>query len=239
MVLRGNHGCAGALGGIISRPDTFHGIYGASDMKSLILLVLASISTLHLSMAESTNPDAAHQPAKASIPQGAEVITLGAGCFWCTEAVYQQIPGVLSVTPGYIGGKTKNPTYEQVCTGETGHAEAAQIAFDPKKTSLEKILSYFWKIHDPTSLNRQGADTGTQYRSAIFYSTDAQRAVAEKSKTEAAKEFTKPIVTEVVKAPEFYPAENYHQDYYRLNKNKNSYCQRVIAPKLHKAGLKE
>ncbi|MDB6022620.1 MAG: msrA [Pedosphaera sp.] len=173
------------------------------------------------------------------IPEGAESIILGAGCFWCTEAVFQQIPGVISVTSGYTGGSVKHPSYEQVCTGATGHAEASRVVFDPKKTSLEKILQVFWEAHDPTSLNRQGADSGTQYRSAIFYHTDEQRKIAEQSKAEAAKEFSKPIVTEITKAGEFYPAEDYHQDYYRLNKNRNPYCSRVIAPKLKKLGLKE
>jgi peptide-methionine (S)-S-oxide reductase len=206
----------------------------------LLLLAFSAAFSLALLMAEFTHASDAKQPAPMpKVPPGAEVITLGAGCFWCTEAVYQQIPGVLSVTSGYIGGTVKNPTYDQICSGTTGHAEVAQLVYDPKVTSLEKILATFWHIHDPTSLNRQGADAGTQYRSAIFYHTDAQRAVAEKSKAEAAKEFSKPIVTEITKAAEFYPAENYHQDYYRLNKNRNPYCQRVIAPKLKKAGLQE
>ena len=173
------------------------------------------------------------------VPDGDEVITLGAGCFWCTEAIFQQVPGVVSVTSGYSGGKTPNPTYNEVCTGATGHAEVSRIVYDPKKTSLEKILAVFWEAHDPTSLNRQGADTGTQYRSAIFYYTDEQRQIAEKSKTEAAKEFSKPLVTEITKAGEFYPAENYHQNYYQLNKNINPYCTLVISPKLKKLGLKE
>jgi peptide-methionine (S)-S-oxide reductase len=173
------------------------------------------------------------------VPAGDEVITLGAGCFWCTEAIFQQQPGVISVTSGYMGGQLKNPTYDDVCTGQTGHAEVSQIVFDPAKTSLEKILAVFWHAHDPTSLNRQGADSGTQYRSAIFYNTDAQKAVAEKSKQEAAKEFPVPIVTEITKATNFYPAENYHQDYYRLNKGKNPYCTMVITPKLKKLGLQQ
>jgi peptide-methionine (S)-S-oxide reductase len=168
-----------------------------------------------------------------------EVITLGAGCFWCTEAVYQQIPGVVSVKPGYMGGRTKNPTYEDVCTGQTGHAEVAQVVFDPTKVTLGQILDSFWHLHDPTSLNRQGADAGTQYRSAIFYTTPEQKEVAEKSKNNAAKEFSRPIVTEITQAGIFYEAENYHQDYYRRNKNKNPYCQAVIAPKLRKLKLKE
>lgn len=174
-----------------------------------------------------------------NIPEGAEVITLGAGCFWCTEAVFQQIPGVLSVMPGYMGGNTLNPTYEQICNGDTGHAEVAQIVFDPQKTNPAKILEVFWKAHDPTTLNRQGADEGTQYRSAIFYNNDGQKEVAEKSKAAAGSHFSRPIVTEITKAAQFYPAENYHRDYYRLNKNANPYCQVVITPKLKKLGLKE
>src|SRR6185437_7527890 len=128
---------------------------------------------------------------------------------------------------------------EQVCTGATGHAEVSRVVYDPKQTSLEKILAVFWEAHDPTSLNRQGADSGTQYRSAIFYNTEAQKEIAEKSKAAAAKEFSKPIVTQIVKAEPFYPAEDYHQDYYRLNKNRNPYCSMVIAPKLKKLGLKQ
>jgi peptide-methionine (S)-S-oxide reductase len=208
-------------------------------MQRVYQLAFAAALSLSSMAAPNQGTEVMNSPAKTTIPPGAEIITLGAGCFWCTEAVYQQIPGVLSVTSGYMGGSVKKPTYEQVCTGQTGHAEVARIAFDPKATSLEKILATFWHVHDPTSLNRQGADSGTQYRSAIFYSTDAQRSIAEKSKAGAAKEFSKPIVTEITKAAEFYPAENYHQDYYRLNKNRNPYCQRVIAPKLKKAGLKE
>lgn len=190
--------------------------------------------------AASPSVDTAHMPAPMpKISDGAESITLAAGCFWCTEAIFQQVPGVISVTSGYTGGTTKNPTYEQVCTGETGHAEASRIVFDPKKTSLDKILAVFWEAHDPTSLNRQGHDSGTQYRSAIFYSTDEQKQIAEKSKADAGKEFSKPIVTEITKLGEFYPAENYHQDYYRLNKGRNPYCSVVISPKLKKLGLKE
>lgn len=187
----------------------------------------------------TTQTDPHHAAPMPKVPEGAEVITLGAGCFWCTEAIFQQQPGVISVTSGYMGGHVKNPTYDDVCTGETGHAEVSQIVFDPKKTSLEKILKVFWHAHDPTTLNRQGADVGTQYRSAIFYQTDAQKEVAEKSKAEAAKEFADPIVTEIAKAGDFYPAENYHQDYYRLNKNRNPYCHMVISPKLKKLGLEQ
>ena len=171
------------------------------------------------------------------VPAGAEVITLGAGCFWCTEAIFQQQPGVISVTSGYMGGTAKNPTYEQVCSGTTGHAEVSRIVFDPKITSLDNILKVFWHAHDPTSLNRQGNDSGTQYRSVIFYSTDAQKEIAEKSKAEFGRALVDPVVTEITKASEFWPAENYHQNYYRLNKNRNPYCHTVIAPKLKKLDL--
>jgi peptide-methionine (S)-S-oxide reductase len=170
-------------------------------------------------------------------PAGAAVITLGAGCFWCTEAVYQQLPGVLEVTSGYMGGHVVKPTYEQICDGDTGHAEVTRIVYDPAKAPLEKLLDTFWKSHDPTTLNRQGADVGTQYRSAIFYETEAQRETAEKSKAAAQAKFSEPIVTEITKAAEFYPAENYHQDYYKRNKDRNPYCRVVIAPKLNKLGM--
>jgi peptide-methionine (S)-S-oxide reductase len=169
-------------------------------------------------------------------PEGAEIITLGAGCFWCIEAAYRQLDGVYSATSGYMGGKTETPTYEQVCKGDTGHAEVVQIAFDPKKITTEKIISWFWNLHDPTTLNRQGADTGTQYRSAIFYHNDASKKIAEKLKKAAQMNFDTPIVTEITAASTFYPAENYHQDYYMQNKS-NGYCRAVIAPKLKKLKL--
>lgn len=179
-------------------------------------------------------------PAQTSGQAGTnQTITLGAGCFWCTEAVFQQIPGVISVMPGYTGGKTKNPTYDDICTGQTGHAEVAQVVFDPSKVSLEKILEIFWVSHDPTTLNRQGNDVGTQYRSAIYFSSEEQKTIAEKSKAGAAAKFKDAIVTEITKLDVFYPAESYHQDYYRRNKNKNPYCQVVIAPKLRKLKLQD
>jgi peptide-methionine (S)-S-oxide reductase len=209
-------------------------------MKRTWLLTLLAVAPLLSIAAPPKTSNAMNSTSATSdsaLPPGTEIITLGAGCFWCTEAVYQQIPGVLSVTSGYMGGAVKNPTYQQVCTGRTGHAEVARIAFDPRVTTLENILATFWHVHDPTSLNRQGPDSGTQYRSAIFYYTDAQKAIAESSKAAAAKEFSKPIVTEITKATEFYPAEDYHQNYYQLNKNRNPYCQRIIVPKLKKAGL--
>jgi peptide-methionine (S)-S-oxide reductase len=162
-----------------------------------------------------------------------EAATLGGGCFWCTEAVFQMLPGVKSVTSGYAGGTTANPTYKQVCSGDTGHAEVIQVAYDPKVVSYEKVLETFWEAHDPTTVNRQGADSGTQYRSIILYSSEAQKAAAEKSKAEAQKHFSKPIVTEIAPLTHFYPAEDYHQDYYRSNPNQ-PYCRAIIRPKVEK-----
>jgi peptide-methionine (S)-S-oxide reductase len=165
-----------------------------------------------------------------------EKATFGAGCFWCVEAVFQRIDGVKSVVPGYTGGKTENPTYKQVCSGTTGHVEVAQITFDPAKVSYEKLLEVFWHAHDPTTMNRQGNDVGTQYRSAIFYQDEKQKAAAEKSKREAQKEFDAPIVTEIQPLTKFYVAEDYHHNYYNDNKAQ-PYCQFVIKPKLKKLGL--
>ena len=158
---------------------------------------------------------------------------VGGGCFWCVEAVYQTVPGILSATSGYAGGKVPNPTYEQVCTGRTGHAEVVQIEFDPAKISYEQVIDLFWKAHDPTTLNRQGADVGTQYRSIILYENEAQKAAAEKSKAAAQAQFKNPIVTEIVPLQVFYPAETYHQDFYDKNPD-YPYSQAVIAPKLEK-----
>jgi peptide-methionine (S)-S-oxide reductase len=162
-----------------------------------------------------------------------EIADFGGGCFWCIEAVFQRLSGVKSVTSGYAGGHTNNPTYKEICTGTTGHAEIAQIEFDPSKISYEQLLDVFWQAHDPTTLNRQGADQGTQYRSIILYRDEKQKLLAEKSKLEAQKDFKHPIVTEIVPLKKFYPAEDYHQRYYDGNSNA-PYCQIVIAPKLHK-----
>jgi peptide-methionine (S)-S-oxide reductase len=166
------------------------------------------------------------------------VATFGAGCFWCVEAVLEQLDGVIDVTSGYMGGGSANPSYDQVCSGKTGHAEVVQVTFDPAKISYEKLLEWFWKLHDPTMLNRQGNDAGTQYRSVIFTHDEAQRAAAEASKksADASGEFKEPIVTEITPAGTFYGAETYHQDYYRQNKAQ-SYCRYIITPKLDKLGL--
>ena len=166
-----------------------------------------------------------------------ELATLGGGCFWCIEAVFERLEGVQSVTSGYAGGQVANPTYEQVCSGTSGHAEVAQIAFDPKKITFEKLLETFWEAHDPTTLNRQGADKGTQYRSAIFYHNESQKAAAEKSKKAAQAHFASPIVTEIAPLTQFYKAENYHQDYFRNNPSAR-YCTYVIRPKLDKLDKK-
>ena len=162
-----------------------------------------------------------------------EKATFGAGCFWCVEAVFERLDGVQSVEAGYAGGSTVNPTYEEVCSGRTGHAEVAQITFDPKKISYEKLLEVLWEAHDPTTMNRQGADVGTQYRSVIFYQDEKQKTAAEKSKMGAAKNFSGPIVTEIKPLTQFYKAENYHQDYFQNNPNV-PYCVYVIKPKLEK-----
>jgi peptide-methionine (S)-S-oxide reductase len=164
-----------------------------------------------------------------------ETITLGAGCFWCIEAVFQRVAGVITVESGYSGGKIANPTYREVTSGLTGHAEVVQLVFDPSQVSLVNILEIFWRTHDPTTLNRQGADVGTQYRSAVFYHTQEQRDTAVKLKQQLneAGIWDKPIVTEVTAFDAFYKAEDYHQDYYNQNSNQ-PYCQFVIVPKLQK-----
>ena len=169
-----------------------------------------------------------------------EKATLANGCFWCTEAVFERIPGVMSATSGYIGGQVANPTYQQVCQGNTGHAEALEITFDPAKVSFAALLETFWASHDPTQLNRQGNDVGTQYRSAIFYHSDEQKKVAEEAvrKLTASGQYDKPIVTQVVPATTFYPAEDYHQAYFENNRSQ-PYCRFVIQPKLKKLGLGE
>ena len=179
-------------------------------------------------------PPALAQPAHfMNTTNKTETATLGGGCFWCMEAVYERLPGVISVTSGFAGGYTVNPTYQQVCAGGTGHAEVTQIEFEPAKISYDKLLAVFWQAHDPTTLNRQGADEGPQYRSIILYHSDAQRLAAEKSRAAAQKNFKRTIVTEIVPFTKFYPAEDYHQEYYDKN-SKAFYCQIVITPKLKK-----
>jgi len=162
-----------------------------------------------------------------------ETATFGGGCYWCTEAIFQMVSGVKSVTSGFGGGTKENPSYEEVCTGTTGHAEVIHIEYDPAVVSYEKLLDTFWEAHDPTTLDRQGADVGTQYRSIILYNDAAQKAAAEKSKAEAQKHFKQRIVTEIVALKKFYPAKLDHQNYYRTHPNQG-YCRAVIQPKVEK-----
>ena len=195
--------------------------------RTLALLLAATAAGL------SQNTKMNTSTARSSATNGLELATLGGGCFWCVEAVFQRIHGVKSVASGYAGGKKESPTYEEVCTGKSGHAEVIQIQFDPTQVAYEKILEVFWLAHDPTTLNRQGADVGTQYRSVIFYHSDQQKQLAEKSKQQAAAHFKDPIVTQIVPLPSFYKAEKYHQSYFNNNPSA-PYCSYVIRPKLDK-----
>jgi peptide-methionine (S)-S-oxide reductase len=187
-----------------------------------------------------TPPPAANPPAMTESTPGpsldAQTATFANGCFWCTEAVLEQLPGVLDVVSGYMGGDIDDPTYEQVCGGETGHAECVQVTFDPSKVAFSALLDWFFRSHDPTTLNRQGADVGTQYRSAVFFHSDEQKAATQAAIKQFQPKFGAPIVTEVAPASRFWPAEPYHQDYFRRNPNQG-YCRIVIAPKLKKLGL--
>jgi peptide-methionine (S)-S-oxide reductase len=216
------------------------------QLKSLPLTLALAAGFLLTSCFADEGEVKTSKSVKVSAPvmkEGMEIATMGAGCFWCIEAVLEQLDGVEAVVAGYMGGKTKDPTYKDICRGDTGHAEVVQVLFDPKKVSYDKVLSYFWRMHDPTTLNRQGNDVGTQYRSVVFYHSDEQRekAEAQKKKVDEAKVFENPLVTEISKVETFYPAEEYHQDYYRLNKDNPDgnigYCRYMIAPKLDKLGL--
>ena len=182
----------------------------------------------------TTTVQTANDPASAGQPTTA-IATLGSGCFWCTEAIFQRTRGVVKVVSGYSGGSVKNPTYKQVCEGTTGHAECVQVTYNPQEISYDEILEIFWKTHDPTTLNRQGNDVGTQYRSVIFYHNEEQKRIAEKYKRELdeIKAWSKPIVTEITAATTFYPAEDYHQNYFNDNPGQG-YCAFVIRPKVEK-----
>ena len=186
-------------------------------------------------VAENGGTTTMTEPMDMETTAGMDTITLGAGCFWCVEAVFVELKGVASVTSGYMGGQVKNPSYREVCTGNTGHAEVARIIFDPKVITVDEILEVFWQTHDPTTLNRQGADSGTQYRSAIFYHNAEQQRIAEayKKKLDESGAFRGPLVTEIVPASTFYEAEDYHQNYYAQN-GEQGYCQMVIRPKVDK-----
>ena len=204
-----------------------------NTVKKLLLAILtitATALTPFAQAADKVNPDTKPADSATSL----ERVTFGGGCFWCLEAVFQRLKGVKTVASGYAGGKTKDPTYQQVCEGDTGHAEVVQIEFDPKVLPFETLMHVFFAAHDPTTLNRQGADRGTQYRSVIFTENDAQKAAAEKAKAEAKSEYKDPIVTEIVPLPVFYKAEAYHQNYFNQNGATNGYCAAVIRPKLQK-----
>ena len=187
-------------------------------------------------MDNNNNKTAVSATAGSALTAKTDTAIFANGCFWCTEAIFEQLDGVISAESGYTGGHVANPTYKEVCDGETGHAEALRIVYDPSKISFDELLEVFWQTHDPTTLNRQGADVGTQYRSGVFYTNDEQKKKAEKYKAELDKSgaFDKPIVTEITKASEFYPAEDYHQSYFENNQNTNPYCRVVIQPKLDK-----
>lgn len=164
-----------------------------------------------------------------------EIATFGNGCFWCTEAIFQDLKGVSQVVSGYMGGHTQNPTYKEVCSGDTGHAEVLQITYDPTSITYDELLEVFWKTHDPTTLNRQGNDVGTQYRSAVFFHNEVQQKLASdyRAKLDTSGAWNDPIVTEITQASTFYPAEDYHQDYFNLN-GSQPYCNFVIRPKVEK-----
>ena len=205
---------------------------------SVNLLILGISSLLSCGQGKNSNPEnkagftASFNDNNTMITDTA---TFGNGCFWCTEAIFQQLDGVLKVESGYSGGHTENPTYKEVCEGTTGHAEAIQIVYDPSKISYDDLLQVFWETHDPTTLNRQGNDVGTQYRSVIFFHNEEQKKKAAYylQKLEESKAFDKPIVTEISPMTKFYVAENYHQDYYN-NNGTQPYCYYVIRPKLEK-----
>jgi peptide-methionine (S)-S-oxide reductase len=203
---------------------------------SVLLSVCAAAIGCSTTTAQSKKAEAITQDEHVTINmEGMEVATLGAGCFWCVEAVFQQLNGVHKVESGYAGGHVKNPSYKEVCNGTTGHAEVVQITFDPKVITFTELLEVFFETHDPTTLNRQGGDVGTQYRSSIFYHSPEQKATAELA-IQAANEsgnWSNPVVTEVVPSAPFYKAEDYHQDYFNLN-GENPYCAMVIVPKIDK-----
>jgi peptide-methionine (S)-S-oxide reductase len=200
---------------------------------SLFLFALTALATA--AVAAEKKPMNSTAPASDKPAAGqTERITFGGGCFWCVEAVFQRLKGVTKVVSGYAGGHVANPTYKQVCEETTGHAEVVQLEFDPSEVTYDKLMEVFWAAHDPTTLNRQGHDVGTQYRSIVLFENEKQKAAAEKSKTTAQKDFKDPIVTEIVPLKQFYVAEDYHQNYYNQNGDKNPYCQVVIRPKLTK-----
>ena len=204
-------------------------------MRNAVPMILAAALFLTAAKIKSTEIHPGNDKESMMIRE-TEVATLGGGCFWCLEAVYERVEGVVSVTSGYAGGTVVDPSYEDVCTGSTGHAEVVQIEYDPEKTSYEKLLDLFWKAHDPTTPNRQGADVGTQYRSIILFHDERQKSIAEESLKKAQASYENPIVTEIRQLERFFRAEEYHQDYFDKNPNAG-YCRIVIRPKLNKLDL--
>lgn len=205
-------------------------------MKNLFLITILSVFSLNQAHSQQKNRSMKEIPQTQAIaPEGMELATLGSGCFWCIEAIYQDLKGVEGVKSGYSGGHIDNPSYRQVTSGTTGHAEVIQFSFDPNIISFEEILEIFWSTHDPTTLNRQGADVGPQYRSAVFFHNEKQKEVAEfyKEKLDASGAFDKKIVTEITPFANFYVAEDYHQNYFNDN-GMQPYCQIVIRPKVEK-----
>lgn len=200
-------------------------------MKKAFICLVGLFAIIHSELKSST----IQNTSKTMKDAGSKTVVFAGGCFWCTEAIFNELKGVKKVVSGYSGGNVANPTYEQVCTGQTGHAECTQITYDPTQVTFAELLEVFWMTHDPTTLNRQGADHGTQYRSAIFYTDEDQKqeAIAYKAKLEKEKIWSDPIVTEITKFEKFYPAENYHQEYYQNNPNQG-YCRIVITPKIEK-----
>ncbi|QDT75838.1 Peptide methionine sulfoxide reductase MsrA [Lacipirellula limnantheis] len=219
---------------LMSKPISIRRVTRLAPKSLGVILALAGVlatGLLHAEPASKTSDaaDAEHKEKKV------EVATFGNGCFWCTEAVFEELKGVESAVSGYSGGRVPNPTYEQVCTGATGHAEVIQVTYDPAVITFPELLEVFWKTHDPTTLNQQGPDHGTQYRSAVFYHSDEQRELAEKYKQrlDESGAFDAPIVTEITKFQKFYPAEDYHQQYFEDNP-RQPYCRAVVKPKVVK-----
>ena len=206
-----------------------------SNMKNLLILISFVLTLLGCEANKKVKNQKIPSMTNESKPN-LDTAIIGGGCFWCTEAVFERIKGVKEVISGYAGGEVLNPTYKQICTGTTGHAEVIKIIFDPKDISFKEILELFGDAHDPTTLNRQGADEGTQYRSTIMFLNDSQQKSAMEWKSKLSEKLVDPVVTEIVKAPIFYDAEEYHQDYYRKNPNQG-YCNFVIRPKLKKLNL--
>jgi len=205
-------------------------------MTAVVISLVHLISCAQIEKKHKMTHTLSSENRESQAPSQTHTATFANGCFWCTEAIFEQLDGVVSATSGYTDGHVTNPTYKQVCSGETGHAECLQIVYDPKKISFDELLEVFWETHDPTTLNRQGADVGTQYRSGIYYHNDEQKQKAEKYKAELDKSgaFDKPIVTEIKPFSAFYAAEDYHQQYFDNNEGSNPYCTIVIRPKVDK-----